>query len=70
MATSDKGKSDAPAVAPAQPASVPPMPAQKLDETIPGGSFIVNGKRVNAEGQRIHEDGTLLTAEELAAEGA
>jgi len=43
-------------------------PAQKLDETIPGGSFIVNGKRVNAEGQRIHENGTLLTAAELAAE--
>ncbi len=52
---------------PAQPAVIPPQPVQKPDE---GGSFIVNGVRVNAEGQRVHEDGTLLTAEELAAEGA
>lgn len=50
---------------PTQPAVAPPL--QKLDETIPGGSFIVNGVRVNAEGQRIHEDGTLLTAQEVAA---
>ncbi len=45
-----------------------PESAPKPDETIPGGAFLVAGKLVNSEGKRIHEDGTLLTPEELAAE--
>lgn len=33
------------------------------DETIPGGSYIVNGKRVNAHGKLIDEHGTVLEDE-------
>lgn len=52
------------------PASVttPSLPAKKHDETEPGGRFYRGDKLVNSEGQRIHEDGTLLTPDELAAE--
>jgi len=54
--------------APAAAAPVAPAPEKKPDESEPGGRFIVNGKLVNSEGQRIHEDGTLLSDAELAAE--
>src|SRR6266702_4508974 len=44
-------------------------PAKNLDEIEQGGRFRNSaGKLVNAEGQRIHEDGTLLSPDELAAE--
>jgi hypothetical protein len=70
MAANDKNKSDAPAsnaaqqpaLAPAQPVvqpAVPPVPAKKLDESEPGGRFLVNGILVNSEGQPINEDGSL-----------
>ena len=55
--------------APAVAAPRDPAPAKKLDETEQGGRFFnAAGKLVNAEGQRIHEDGTLLSPDELAAE--
>jgi hypothetical protein len=70
MAANDKGKpsdapaSDAPTIASAQPFAaaqpvVPPIPAKKLDESQPGGRFLVNGVLVNSEGQPINEDGSL-----------
>jgi hypothetical protein len=45
------------------PAPVAPVttdPAVKLDESIPGGRFMVGGRLVNSEGQPINEDGTLI----------
>ncbi len=42
--------------------------AHKPDESIPGGRFLVNGRLVNSENQRIHEDGSLLSADELLKE--
>ncbi len=55
--------------APAVSAPAVPAPAKKLDETEQGGRFFnAAGKLVNAEGQRIHEDGSLLSPDELAAE--
>ncbi len=53
--------------APVAPAST--GPSVKFDESIPGGRFLVRDKLVNSEGQRIHDDGTLLTPDEIAAEG-
>lgn len=46
-------------------------PQRKHDESdIPGGRYLIEGKLYNSEKQRIHEDGRLLTQEELAEEEA
>lgn len=51
-----------------QPVPVPPEDAHPRDEAEEGGRFLHNDKLVNAERQRIHEDGRLLDADELKAE--
>jgi hypothetical protein len=32
----------------------------KLDETVPGGQYIVNGKTVNAEGKELDKSGNVV----------
>ncbi len=78
--TRPKPPEEEPAPVPApvpQPMYIVPPPAaptaasspKKLDEfEAPGGKFLVNGKLVNHDGQRIHEDGVPLTLDELARE--
>ncbi len=66
--TRPKPPEEEPTAVPTIPA-VPPAPAKKLDEfDMPGGKFMVNGKLVNHDGQRIHEDGVPLSPDELARE--
>ncbi len=58
-------KDQTPAEAPASDVQKPDAPAQeekkvKLDQTIPGGKYIVNGQLFNANGERIDETGRVL----------
>jgi hypothetical protein len=54
LATADTASSSAPAVITSK------SREKRADETIPGGSYIVKGKRVNASGEPIDESGKLL----------
>lgn len=47
----------------------PGIHAPESDETVQGGKFQnADGEWINSAGKRIHEDGTELTDEEVAAE--
>lgn len=40
-------------------------PAKRLDETVPGGSYVnARGKKVNAQGQELGDDGKVVEAQD------